>query len=285
MKPYNALLATGRRTSETLLLLVAVGLLAGCRARGTADPAILTLGDQVVRRSEFERHVSALEQQGGAPLDPKVRAALLERFLEERVVVLEAKARRLVPSPSTAEQDEAAARKLLTDVGLTGVEMRDEEVAAYYEAHRGELETPETVSLRQILVPTLNEARDVRRRLQKDPRSFPVLAQTVSRGPEASAGGVMGRFSRGQLPPELERAAFALAPGKISEPVQTAYGYHVLRLDEKEASRQPTLEESRNEIQSRLRAVRSDEKIQQFVAGLLARAKVNHEAAQRATHP
>jgi peptidyl-prolyl cis-trans isomerase C len=285
MKPYNGLLATGRRTSETLLLLVAVGLLAGCRARGTADAAILTLGDQVVRRSEFERHVSAFEQQGGAPLDPKVRAALLERFLEERVVVLEAKARRLVPSPSTAEQDEAAARKLLTDVGLTGVEVRDEEVAAYYEAHRGELETPETVSLRQILVPTLNEARDVRRRLQKDPRSFPVLARTVSRGPEASAGGVMGRFSRGQLPPDLERAAFALAPGKISEPVQTPYGYHVLRLDEKQASRQPTLEESRNEIQSRLRAVKSDEKIQQFVAGLLARAKVNHEAAQRATHP
>ena len=90
----------------------------------------------------------------------------------------------------------------------------------------------------------------------------------------------MGRFSRGQLPPDLERAAFALAPGKISEPVQTPYGYHVLRLDEKQASRQPTLEESRNEIQSRLRAVKSDEKIQQFVAGLLARAKVNHEAVE-----
>jgi len=265
---------------HALILLVALGLPAGCRARGASDPAILSLGDQVVRRSEFERHVRALEQQGATPLDPKVRAALLERYLEERVVVLEARARGLLSAPSTPEQEEAAARKLLADEGLTGVEVSDDEVAAYYQAHQQELESPETVSLRQILVPTLNEARDVRRRLQKAPRSFPVLAQSLSRGPEASAGGVMGRFSRGQLPPELERAAFALAPGRISEPVQTPYGYHVLRLDAREPSRQPTLEESQEEIRVRLRSEKTDRKIQEFVAGLMARAKVNHEAAQ-----
>jgi peptidyl-prolyl cis-trans isomerase C len=253
--------------------------------RGSADPAILTLGDQTVRRSEFERHVMKLEQQGGAPLDPTVRAALLDRFLEERVVVLEARARGLASTQSTPEQEEAAARKLLADEGLSGVEVRDEEVSAYYQAHASEFQSPETVSLRQILVPTMNEARDVRRRLLKDPRSFPALAQTLSRAPEASAGGVMGRFTRGQLPPELERAAFALAPGQVSEPVPTAFGVHVLRLDAKQPSREPTLEESREEIRSRLRREKVDGKIQQFVAGLLARAKVNHEAAQSTAHP
>jgi peptidyl-prolyl cis-trans isomerase C len=282
---YNYLLPRGRRSWKAFVLLVALGLSAGCGTRQSSDPAILSLGDQAVRRSEFERHVSALEQQGATRLDPKVRAALLERFLEERVVVLEARARGLLSAQSTPEQEEAAARKVLADEGLTGVEVRDDEVAAYYEAHREELQSPETVALRQILVPTLNEARDVRRRLQKDPRSFPVLAQTVSRGPEASAGGVMGRFSRGQLPPDLERAAFALAPGRISEPVPTPFGYHVLRLDEKQPSRQPTLEESRDEIRSRLRREKTDAKIQQFVAGLMARAKVNHEAAQSTAHP
>jgi peptidyl-prolyl cis-trans isomerase C len=279
------LLARGPRSSKALPLFAAFGLAVGCGPRGSSDPVILTLADQIVRRSEFERRVGALEQQGGAPLESKVRAALLERFLEERVVVLEARSRGMVPAPATPEQEEAAARKLLTDEGLTGVEVSDDEVAAYYEAHRPDLESPETVALRQILVPTLNEARDVRRRLQKDPRSFPVLAQTLSRGPEASAGGVMGRFSRGQLPPELERAAFSLAPGKISEPVQTPYGFHVLRLDERQPSRQPTLEESREEIRARLRREKTDAKIQQFVAGLMARAKVNHEAAQGTAHP
>jgi peptidyl-prolyl cis-trans isomerase C len=278
-------LATVPRSSKALFLVVALGLPAGCGTRGSSDPAILTLGDQAVRRSEFERHLSSLEQQGGARLSQRVRIALLERFLEERVVVLEARARGMLPAQSTPEQEEAAARKLLTDEGLTGVEVTEDEVTAYYRAHQEELQTPETVALRQILVPTLNEARDVRRRLQKSPRSFPVLAQSLSRGPEASAGGVMGRFSRGQLPPDLERAAFALAPGKISEPVQTAFGFHVLRLDEKQPSRQPTLEESRDEIRSRLRGEKTDAKIQQFVAGLMARAKVNHEAAKSSPLP
>ncbi|PYQ00182.1 MAG: hypothetical protein DMF82_22795, partial [Acidobacteria bacterium] len=147
-----------------------------------------------------------------------------------------------------------------------------------------EFRSPETVSLRQILVPTMNEARDVRRRLLKDPRSFPALAQTLSRAPEASAGGLMGSFTRGQLPPELDKAAFALAPGQISDPVQTAFGFHVLRLDSKQPSREPSLEESREEIRSRLRRQKVDHRVQQFVAGLMARAKVNHEAAQSSSH-
>jgi len=278
-------LATGRRTSKALIVLVVLGLPAGCRTHESADPAILSLGDQAVRRSEFERHVMNLEQQGGTPLDPTVRAALLDRFLEERVVVLEARARGLVSAQGTPDQEEAAARKLLADEGVSGVEVKDEEVAAYFEAHRSEFQSPETVALRQILVPTMNEARDVRRRLLKDPRSFPALAQTLSRAPEASAGGLMGSFTRGQLPPELDKAAFALSAGQISEPVQTAFGFHVLRLDAKQPSREPALEESRDEIRSRLRHEKVDGKIQQFVAGLMARAKVNHEAAQSAAHP
>jgi len=277
-------LATGRPPSKTLLLLVAFGLGAGCKAQRDLDPVILSLGDQAVRRSEFERHLAALEQQGGS-LDPQVRAALLDRFLEERVVVLEARSRGLLSPQSGPEQEEAAAGKLLADETRARVDVTGQEVAAYYEAHKNELQSPETVAVRQILVPTLSEARDVRRRLQKDPRSFPALAQTLSRAPEASAGGAMGRFSRGQLPPELERAAFALGEGQVSEPVQSPYGYHVLRVDARQPSRQPTLEESRDEIRSRLRREKSEAKIQQFVAGLLARARVNHEAAQSALHP
>jgi peptidyl-prolyl cis-trans isomerase D len=95
----------------------------------------------------------------------------------------------------------------------------------------------------------------------------------------------MGSFARGQLPPELDKAAFALSAGQISEPVPTAFGFHVLRLDAKQPSREPALEESRDEIRSRLRREKVDGKIQQFVAGLMARAKVNHEAAQSAAHP
>ena len=57
------------------------------------DPVLLTLGDQTVRRSDFERHVASVEARGGGTLDPEVRRAMLEPYLEERVLVLEARAR------------------------------------------------------------------------------------------------------------------------------------------------------------------------------------------------
>ena len=60
------------------------------------DAVILELGEQVVRRSEFERHVADIEARGRTPVTPEVRAALVEPFLDERVLVLEARARGLL---------------------------------------------------------------------------------------------------------------------------------------------------------------------------------------------
>jgi parvulin-like peptidyl-prolyl isomerase len=246
---------------------------------------ILTLGDQVVRRSDFDRHVSTLESKGGAQLAPDVRRALVQPFLEERALVLEARARGLLPAESTPEQEQGAVQRMLGEVVLGQVEASDEEVAAYFREHSAELRVPEKVWVRQILVPTENEARDVKRRLQKDPKSFEVLAQTRSRSPEASTGGAMGSFSRGELPPELERVAFALGPGTASDVARTSLGWHVLRVDRREPGRDPTLEECREQIRGQLLRRKSDEASRQFVRALMARAKVNHEIADSPPTP
>ena len=204
---------------------------------------------------------------------------MLEAFFERRVLVLEARRRGLLTGPASGEEEAVAVRKLLAADALGDVDVSEAEVEQYYREHASEFEAPETVTVRQILVPTSNEARDVRRRLGRDAKSFAVLAQTVSRAPEASAGGLMGTFARGQLPPELERAAFGLAAGETSDVVQTPLGFHVLRLDARQVARTASLEESRAAIRARLVEQKSDRKVREYVAGLLARAKVNHEAA------
>lgn len=257
-------------------------LLAGaCDRARRADPVILSLGEQEVRLSDFERYTGEVEARGKAALDPAVRKSLLEAYLERRVLVLEARDRGLLSGAASSEQEAEAVRKLLAADALSAVEVSEAEVDQYYREHADEFATPETVTVRQILVPTSNEARDVRRRLGRDDgKNFAVLAQTMSRAPEASAGGLMGTFSRGQLPPELETAAFALAAGRTSDVVRTPLGYHVLRLDSRQPARPSTLEESRAAIRTRLLETKSDRKVREYVSGLLARAKVNHEAAK-----
>ena len=258
-------------------LAVALVGLGSCRPSGPHDPVILALGEQVLRRSDFEQHVKAIEARGDA-VTPAVRDALLERFLEEKVLVLEAKERGLLAPGSSDEEETLAVRRLLAStVGPANVS--EEQVAAYYQQHLHSFRLEETLTLRQILAPTENEARDVRRRLQKDPRSFEALARTASRGPEAAAGGLVGSFARGQLPPEIEAAAFSLATGVISDVVQSPFGYHIFRVDARENARERSFDECRAEIRALLLREGSEHSVRQFVQGLMARAKVNHEAA------
>jgi len=268
----------GRARPFPLLLVL---LASGCREARPPDPVILELDRHEVRRSDFERHVAEVEARGGvSPLTPEVRRGLLDTFLEERALVIEARTRGFLP-PEAGPEDEQRAVAALLGEAVGAPVVTEDEVAAYYREHQEELSLPETVTLRQILVPTLNEARDVRRRLSRAPRDFEKIARQVSRGPEAQKGGLMGRFARGQLPPELEAAAFGLSEGGTSEIVETSLGYHVLRVEGREDARPATLEESAGRIRARLAHERSDRVVRQFVVDLLARAKVNHAAAAR----
>ena len=245
-----------------------------------ADPVVLSLDGDSVRRSDFEQHVTSVAARGLGPLAPEVRQGLLETFLEEQVLLLEARRRGLLDPEAAPEEEQRAVVRLLAEA-VPPPDVTEAEIEAYFEAHAADFRVPETVTLRQILVGTLNEARDLKRRLLRDPRSFETLAGGRSTGPEASAGGLMGTFERGQLPSELEEAAFTLDPGQTSRPIETSLGYHVLRVDSRQPARELSLEEARGWIRERLTRERADAAVRAFVAGLLSRAKVNHEAASR----
>ena len=104
----------------------------------------------------------------------------------------------------------------------------------------------------------------------------------MSRGPGGRGGRAHGRRSRaGELPPELEAAAFALAAGETSDVVETPLGYHVLRVDARRPARaaDPGGVRATRSATQLLAQKRRGEAEREFVAGLLARAKVNHEAA------
>ena len=260
-------------------LFVVFLLTVGCRSAPSADPVILSLEGQQVRRSDFDRYVASVEARDGA-LAPTVREALLETYLERQILVLQARAQGLLP-PDAKDEDEPVAVQRLVDQHLASrVSIGAEELRQRYAEHTAECTTPETVTLRQILVGTPNMARDVRRRVRKDAKTFDVLARTQSRAPEAAAGGLMGSFSRGELPAELEQPAFELRPGQTSEVIETALGFHVLKVESRQSAREASFEECEPRLRATLSRQKSDQEVRRFVAGLLARAKVNHEAAK-----
>jgi parvulin-like peptidyl-prolyl isomerase len=95
----------------------------------------------------------------------------------------------------------------------------------------------EDVHAAHILVNTEEEAKQVRERVTTGGEDFATVAKEVSIEPAAKeSGGDLGFFGPGQMVPEFEQAAFALADGEISQPVQTQFGWHIIKTIERRPS-------------------------------------------------
>jgi peptidyl-prolyl cis-trans isomerase D len=132
-------------------------------------------------------------------------------------------------------------------VADTLVEYSDAELRSYYDEHIDEYRRPATVEVTLVQFSRVPSAADTAAALEEARRvrseivagaEFAELAERLSADPgSARSGGDLGWFGPGEMAPEFEAAAFALEPGVISEPVLTAYGYHIIKVEEEEADR------------------------------------------------
>lgn len=143
--------------------------------------------------------------------------------------------------------------------GLIGMAMTSEVTA-------GISQTAEHVHARHILVDTMNEAESILAQLQNG-ADFAELAKAYSLDVSTKdTGGDLGYFPRDILVvPEVEEAAFALQPGQLSEVVQSALGYHIVQVVEREPARQLTQENL---------YILQDRAVQEWIEGLWAQADI-----------
>ncbi len=140
--------------------------------------------------------------------------------------------------------------------------------AAYNEQIAKIAPEPE-VHARHILVKTEQEAKDLVKQL-KSGADFNELAKKNSTGPSADAGGDLGYFSRGQMVKPFEDAAFALKPGEVSGPVQTEFGWHVIKVEDKRNHPVPPFDEVKDQLIASL----VQNQLKTVVQGLRSAAKV-----------
>ena len=128
----------------------------------------------------------------------------------------------------------------------------EDDIVAAYERFVADQDSREEISARHILVEEEQAAIDLIAKLN-DGADFAALAQEFSTGPSGPKGGDLGYFGRGQMVPDFEAAAFALAIGThTSAPVQTQFGFHVIKLEDKRIAPAPTLDEMRQQIGTNL---------------------------------
>ena len=122
---------------------------------------------------------------------------------------------------------------------------------------------------RHILVATEAEAKEIQERLKKG-EDFATVAKEKSKDPSAE-GGDLGFFGRGQMLKPFEDAAFQLKEGEISNPVQTQFGWHIIKVEEKRTRPLPTFDQVKDTIISQL----TQQKAKQTLKDLHNAAKID----------
>jgi parvulin-like peptidyl-prolyl isomerase len=159
---------------------------------------------------------------------------------------------------------EKATLSLLADVEVTPEETKD-----YYELNKKDFLRAEMVKVSQILLETENKAIEVLDKVKDSTTDiFRKTAQEESKGIEASKGGEMGVFELGQLPLAMEKVIFSLQAGETSQVVESSYGYHIFRLDEKFGPELISEEKAALEIEVKILDQKIKESIDQYVENL-----------------
>jgi len=231
-----------------------------------ANETVLEVESRVYKNADFVDYLKSVYGNGYENLTPEVMSRLLDRFVDERILLEGAVRKGIKVSPEEERADRldtVLIEKYIQEV-VRDISVSDAEVESYYESHKKDFLLPERIKVSQIIVPTEEKAVEILRRSQdSDEEEFRRLASTESAGPEAARGGVMGIFKPGELPYDMEKVIFGLKEGEISRIVESPYGFHIFRLDSRN---QPQLRPV-SEVSGEIKAAILEAKVEETMDG------------------
>jgi peptidyl-prolyl cis-trans isomerase C len=258
---------------KSLLFVLGAVSLCGQQAApadGAADPVVLTVGSEKITKSMFQAIIDSLPAQQQAQLaTPEARRSLAEQVAELKVMAQEARSRKLdqsaaVRAKAALQLDQILANAIYQD--LTAGDPDDAALRAYYAEHKQDWDE---VKARHILIrmqgsrvpvreghkdltaeEALAKAKEVRAKIVAGAK-FEDQAKIESDDTGSGEnGGDLGTFGAGQMVPEFDEVVFKAPVGQVTEPIKTAYGYHLILIEERKSK---PFEDARGDIEKKIR--------------------------------
>lgn len=245
--------------------LVGIALTSPGFAETVADTVLATVGDTEITLGHVASTVSFLPEQYRA-LPDDVLLELVTDQLVRQTVLADAMEGQVTPRIAAGLDNERRAYLAAVMIERIGsAEITDDAIADAYATRYAEAVAQTEYNASHILVETREEALEIAGLLAEGD-DFADLARERSIGPSGPQGGNLGWFTRGTMVPEFEEAVVTLAPGAVSEPVQTQFGWHVIVLNDTRVAKAPGLEEVREQLLAELRQEQMDASIEELMA-------------------
>jgi peptidyl-prolyl cis-trans isomerase C len=265
---------TGRRfglAPAAVTGCLAMVLLTGSPARAD-DPVLAKVNGSEIRQSD----VTLAEEELApslAQMDPAAKKDNVLSFLIDLKIVAKAAEDKKLENTDDFKKRLAFTRSRLLMDSLLATEGKsattDDSMKKVYEEASKQITGEQEVHARHILVESEDEAKAVKEELNKG-ADFAELAKKKSKDPGASDGGDLGFFTKDQMVPEFSAVAFVLEPGKVSDPVKSQFGWHIIKVEEKRSRQAPAFDQVKGQIETYVtRKAQAD-----YVAKLREAAKV-----------
>ncbi|MEW6187503.1 MAG: peptidylprolyl isomerase [Thermodesulfobacteriota bacterium] len=258
------------------------------------DKEILAkVGTRKITQSDLNRLISfhEPEQQKMIEKNPQVKEALLWQMIRSMVVADSARKKSFDKKPEVRAQQEIMINNFLAAMYLQKevvekVTVNEEKARTYYKDNLDAFRTPETIRARHILIKTDPEAKEEDKKKTKEKAEgvlkklkegadFAKLATEFSDDPGTKdKGGDLDFFPKGSMVPAFEEAAFALKPGEISGLVETEYGYHIIKLEEKKEAFLEPYEKIKETVKEKALQDLKKEAVTNFVEKAMKEARV-----------
>ena len=217
-----------------------------------ANPVLAKVNGSEIRQSD----VALAEEELGpslAQMDPASKKENVLAFLIDMKIVAKAAEAKKIEDRDDFKARLAFTRNRLLMDNLLSVEGKaattDEAMKKVYEDASKQISGEQEVHARHILVETEDEAKAIEDELKKG-ADFAELAKKKSKDPGASDGGDLGFFTKDQMVPEFSNVAFSLEPGKISDPVKSQFGWHIIKVEEKRSRKAPDFDQVKAQIET-----------------------------------
>lgn len=200
--------------------------------------------------------IASLGQRGQAYDNPQGKAVILEELIAQKLFLAEAKKNLFEYEEGFKAELNRVKERLLINYGmektLGKITVSDDELKKYYDENADKFTSGETVNASHILVAEEEMAKDILAKITAGEMTFEDAAKNFSTCPSGKEGGSLGDFGRGQMVPEFDEACFTMEVGTVTGPVQTQFGYHLIRLNSKSASAPIPFEDVKEQLRGQL---------------------------------
>ena len=235
------------------------------------DAVVATVGGQTITEADLSFAAEDLTQEL-QQMPPEQRKAFLVRVLIDMKVMAQAgRDSGMAETPLFQQrlkylEDRSLRRAFFAETIANAV--TEAAVRADYDKFVADFVPSEEIRASHILVATEEEAKAVKAELDGG-ADFATLAKEKSIDPGAANGGDLGFFGKGMMVAPFEAAAYALTDiGQVSDPVQSQFGWHIIKLEEKRQSTPPAFEQVAGQLQQQLLMKTFDDTVAKLMEGV-----------------